>query len=142
MPFYVIRRRIRRIARRRRVRKAPNRPDYLLRREQTRQLVMDRLEFFKGEYVKLDPAYASLMNYKRVAIRNQRGRWGSCTSRKNLNFNYRLVDLSPELRDYIIVHELCHLKELHHGKAFWDLVSKVIPQARELNRVARKMRIE
>jgi len=81
------------------------------------------------------------MKYNRVAIRNQRGRWGSCTSRRNLNFNYRILDLAPELRDYIIVHELCHLKELHHGKAFWDLVSLAIPQARELNRQARKMRI-
>ena len=81
------------------------------------------------------------MKYNRVAIRNQRGRWGSCTSRKNLNFNYRLLDLSPELRDYIIVHELCHLKELNHGKAFWDLVSKAIPQAKKLNQAARKMRI-
>lgn len=127
---------------RRKPRKAPNRPDYLNRREETRSLVLRRLEHFVGEYIKLDPAYASIMKYNRVAIRNQRGRWGSCTSRKNLNFNYRLADLAPELRDYIIVHELCHLKELHHGKAFWDLVSQVIPQARELNGIARKMRIE
>jgi len=133
--------RIRRRSRRRKPRKAPNRPDYLLRREDARKLIVDRLNHFHNEYMKIDPAFASTMKYNRVAIRNQRGRWGSCTSRKNLNFNYRLLDLEPELRDYIIVHELCHLKELHHGKSFWDLVSQVIPRAKELNRVARKMRI-
>lgn len=133
--------RIRRRSYRRRPRRAPNRPDYLNRRDAARQLIMERLEYFYNEYAKIDPALASVMKYNRVAIRNQRGRWGSCTSRKNLNFNYRLIDLAPELRDYIIVHELCHLKELHHGKTFWDLVSQAIPQARELNRVARKMTI-
>ncbi len=131
----------RRSYRRRRPSKGLNRPDYLARREDARLLVTARLEYFAGEYAKLDPAFTLSMRYNRVAIRNQRGRWGSCTARKNLNFNYRLLDLTPELRDYIIVHELCHLKELHHGKAFWDLVSQVIPQARELNRQARKMRI-
>ena len=142
MPFYIIRRRIRRIARRRRkARKAPDRPDYLARKESARQLAISRLEYFASEYSKIDPSFAVSMKYNRVAIRNQRGRWGSCTSRRNLNFNYRILDLAPELRDYIIVHELCHLKELHHGKAFWDLVSLAIPQARELNRQARKMRI-
>lgn len=142
MPFYVIRRRVRRIVRRRKPRKASNRSDYLLRREAARILVVERLSYFWNEYIKLDPTFASVMRYNRVAIRNQRGRWGSCTSRKNLNFNYRLLDLEPELRDYIIVHELCHLKELHHGKAFWDLVSQVIPRARELNHAARKMTIK
>jgi predicted metal-dependent hydrolase len=141
MPFYILRRRIRRITRRRRARKAPGRPDYLARREAARQLAISRLDHFAAEYAKIDPVFAVSMRYNRVAIRNQRGRWGSCTSRKNLNFNYRILDLSPELRDYIIVHELCHLKELHHGKTFWDLVLLTIPQAMEYNRVARKMRI-
>lgn len=142
MPFYHIRRRIRRVVRRRRkARKAPDRPDYLARREAARHLAVLRLEHFAAEYSKIDPAFGISMKYNRVAIRNQRGRWGSCTSRRNLNFNYRILDLAPELRDYIIVHELCHLKELHHGKAFWDLVELAIPQAREYNRMARKMRI-
>ena len=68
--------------------------------------------------------------------------WASfCSSKKNLNFNYRILSLTPELRDYIIVHELCHLKELHHGKAFWDLVERVIPNAQELNHQAKRMRL-
>jgi len=103
---------------------------------------MERLAFFTAKYAAIDPAYGASMRYARVAIRNQRSRWGSCSEAGNLNFNYRLLDLSPELRDYVIVHELCHLKELHHGRAFWDLVTLAIPHARALNRQARRMKIQ
>jgi predicted metal-dependent hydrolase len=62
-----------------------------------------------------------------VTIRNQSTRWGSCSRRKNLNFNYKIVLLPSELQDYIIVHELCHLAQMNHGKNFWDLVALQIP---------------
>lgn len=65
--------------------------------------------------------------YNRVAIRNQKTCWGSCTAKKNLNFSYKLMYLPEHLMDYIIVHELCHLKELNHGKGFWSLVGEVLP---------------
>ena len=65
--------------------------------------------------------------YNRITIRNQRTRWGSCSSRGNLNFNYKIIFLSPKLADYIIVHELCHLKEFNHSHKFWNLVAKLIP---------------
>lgn len=67
------------------------------------------------------------VTYKRVAIRNQRRRWGSCSSLGNLNFNYRIIFLPTHLCDYVIVHELCHLKQLNHGPQFWLEVAKVIP---------------
>jgi predicted metal-dependent hydrolase len=70
--------------------------------------------------------------YKRVTIRNQRKRWGSCSSKGNLNFNYRLIFLPSTLCDYVIVHELCHLKELNHDAAFWKEVGKVLPEYRTL----------
>ncbi len=65
--------------------------------------------------------------WNRVAIRNQRRCWGSCSANKNLNFNYKILFLPPHLADYIIVHELCHLTHLHHGKDFWDLVGEQVP---------------
>lgn len=67
------------------------------------------------------------LTYNRVAIRNTRSRWGSCSSKKNLNFNYRILFLPPELQDYLIVHELCHLQEMNHAKQFWDLVALQCP---------------
>jgi predicted metal-dependent hydrolase len=66
-------------------------------------------------------------SYNKVFIKNQRTRWGSCSSNRNLNFNYRIINLAPELQDYLIVHELCHLQEFNHGQAFWNLVGLQIP---------------
>lgn len=100
---------------------------------------MARLEYFATEYAKLDPAFADSMKYRRVSIRDQRSRWGSCSAQKNLNFNYRLVHLSPELRDYVVVHELCHLVELNHGSKFWALVGQMIPNAQRLSHQIRRM---
>ena len=66
-------------------------------------------------------------DYNRVCIRDQKTRWGSCSSQKNLNFNFKIAFLKDRLADYIVVHELCHLKEMNHSRSFWDLVSKTIP---------------
>lgn len=83
-----------------------------------RELVLARLRDFNQHYQ---------LSWKRVAIRNQRRCWGSCSSLKNLNFSYKILFLPPELADYIIVHELCHLKELNHGPNFWSLVAEQVP---------------
>lgn len=66
-------------------------------------------------------------NVKSVTIRNQKTRWGSCTSGRGLNFNYRLVMMPPEILDYVIVHELCHLKHMNHSKEFWSEVERILP---------------
>ncbi len=77
--------------------------------------------------------------YKRVAIRNTKRSWGSCSSLGNLNFNYKLLFLPSCLRDYVIVHELCHLKELNHSERFWREVELVVPDYRQLQAELRQL---
>ena len=67
------------------------------------------------------------ITYGRITIRNQKTRWGSCSSRGNLNFNCLLMLAPPEVIDYVVVHELCHRKEMNHSKVFWDEVAHVMP---------------
>jgi len=87
-------------------------------KEAARVLVHLKLEYWNQFY---------RYKYNRVAIRNTRSRWGSCSSKDNLNFNYRILFLPPKLQDYLIVHELCHLKEMNHAPPFWALVAQQIP---------------
>lgn len=68
------------------------------------------------------------IKYGRVSIRQQKSRWGSCSSQGNLNFNWRLVHYPPKVIDYVIIHELAHRKELNHSKRFWDIVRKYDPE--------------
>jgi predicted metal-dependent hydrolase len=67
------------------------------------------------------------VSYTRLTLRDQRSRWGSCSSAGGLSFNWRLVLAPHDVLDYVVVHEVCHLVELHHGPAFWRLVKKRRP---------------
>jgi predicted metal-dependent hydrolase len=69
--------------------------------------------------------------YNQIHIREQKTRWGSCSSRKNLNFNWKLVLMPPEILDYVIIHELCHLSEMNHSDRFWNLVQVYCPDYRQ-----------
>ena len=70
-------------------------------------------------------------NYTSITVRDQRSRWGSCSSRGTLSFNYRLIFAPPAVLDYVVVHELCHLTHMNHSKDFWNMVSSVMPEYKE-----------
>jgi predicted metal-dependent hydrolase len=72
-------------------------------------------------------ADAHCLKVKRVSVRNQKSRWGSCSHNGTISLNWRLIQLPAAVRDYIIIHELMHLRELNHSPRFWSEVEKVCP---------------
>jgi predicted metal-dependent hydrolase len=78
---------------------------------------------------------------RKIAIRNQKSRWGSCSKNGNLNFNYKLIFLAPELCDYVIVHEICHLIEFNHSARFWAQVAKTVPDYSIKRKVLRSVNL-
>lgn len=89
----------------------------------------------KAKVVQWNSCYG--FSYNRISIKNQKTRWGSCSKKGNLNFNYKIVHLPEKLTDYLIVHELCHLKEMNHGRNFWNLVAQAIPDYKNSRRELR-----
>jgi hypothetical protein len=98
---------------------------YLQHKDEALQLVTQAIEKYNTFYS---------FTYKDIHIKNQKTLWGSCSRNGNLNFNYKIALLDERLRDYVVVHELCHLREFNHSSRFWDLVSKTIPNHKELRR--------
>lgn len=92
--------------------------EYLENKNKALTLAKSRIEYFNNIYN---------FKFNRVTIKNQKTRWGSCSKRGNLNFNYKIALLPVHISDYIIVHELCHLKEFNHSQRFWDLVAIAVP---------------
>lgn len=105
---------------------------FLENKEKALELVKEKLAYFNKYYQ---------LQYNRINVRNQLTRWGSCSRRGNLNFNYKVLFLKPNLADYIIVHELCHLKEFNHSKNFWREVGKIIPDYQARRRELRDSRL-
>jgi predicted metal-dependent hydrolase len=101
------------------------RREYLKYKEQARALVLQKL-------IVLNESFG--FEYDRVSIRNQRSCWGSCSKKGNLNFNYKILFLPPRAQDYVLVHELAHLKEFNHSKDFWALVASVVPEYASLRK--------
>jgi predicted metal-dependent hydrolase len=96
------------------------------------KIMQEKVELFNRHYGFI---------YYKISIKNQKTCWGSCSQRKNLNFNVRILKLSADLQNYIIVHELCHLQELNHGQNFWELVAQTIPNFKELRKSLRQLKV-
>lgn len=78
------------------------------------------------------------VDYGRITIRNQRSRWGSCSAKGNLNFNCLMMLMPEEIRDYIVVHELCHRLVMNHSPAFWRQVERVLPEYKQCRKWLRE----
>lgn len=87
-------------------------------RDEIKEKITQRVQYYS---LKMD------VTYNRVSVRNQKTRWGSCSSKGNLNFNYRLFYLPEELLDYVVVHELAHRRHMNHSKDFWQEVEMYFP---------------
>lgn len=92
--------------------------EYIQHKDEALALVRERVSFFNQFYQ---------FHFNNIVIKNQRTRWGSCSRKRNLNFNYKILFLPKEAQDYIVVHELCHLKEFDHSQRFWNLVANQVP---------------
>jgi predicted metal-dependent hydrolase len=94
-------------------------------------------QWYRSEAARLISDIANRMvsqigiDYKRIVIRGQKTRWGSCSRRKNLSFNWKLIMAPQPVVEYVVIHELLHLKEMNHSKKFWQLVAQNCPDWRE-----------
>lgn len=102
---------------------------YYAVKHRSKKMVHDLLKQYNAHYN---------FTYNRIAVRQQKSKWGSCSSKGNLNFNYKIFFLPEALAHYLIVHELCHLKEMNHSDRFWRLVGETIPDVREKAQLLRR----
>lgn len=85
---------------------------------------------FENIIIEYIEKYSKLLNvnFNKVRIKSIKYAWGSCTSNKNITINYELIKYEKDIIEYVVVHELCHLKYMNHSNKFWDLVKKYIPE--------------
>lgn len=110
-----------------------------LTQQQLQQLTFLEKKFRKAakDYIPKRVAYFHSFTggtYTSITVRDQKSRWGSCSSRGTLSFNYRLMLAPPEILDYVVVHELCHLTHMNHSKDFWHMVESILPDYRTAKR--------
>jgi predicted metal-dependent hydrolase len=101
------------------------RREYLAHKKAAQILVDEKVRYFAQKYS---------VTFGTILIRNQKTRWGSCTKKGNLSFSYRIVFLPEELQNYLVVHEVCHIREFNHSKAFWELVAQEVPNYKQLRK--------
>lgn len=118
-----------------------NRPDIVYLPEVTEESDRERIQTFIEEKVS---HYASVMgvSYGRITMRNQKTRWGSCSSEGNLNFNCRLLFVPDRIVDYVVIHELAHRRFMNHSKAFWKEVEKYMPDYKEQKKLLSRFAIK
>lgn len=92
--------------------------DYLENREKVLTFVRERMDFYNQNLG---------FSFGEISIKDLKTRWGSCSNKGNISISYKILFLPEKHRDYIIAHELCHLKHFNHSKKFWALVEKLIP---------------
>lgn len=97
-----------------------------------RAAITERINYLAGKHG---------FDYNRLFIRNQKTRWGSCSEKNNINLNINLVRLTDELMDYVILHELVHLKIKNHQKAFWDELNQYVGDAKALDKKLKEHRL-
>ena len=106
------------------------RGNYAHYKETARELVKRKIELVNRFYG---------FKFGAIRIKDLASRWGSCSSKSNLNFNYRIALLPDNLAEYVVAHELCHIKELNHSRAFWDLLALSVPDHRARRRELRNV---
>ena len=102
-----------------------------------KQKTFDRVSALAEEYA---PKYG--VRFQNIRIGNQATRWGSCSRRGTLSFNWRLALMPENICRYIVIHELCHLKEMNHSPRFWQLVARQCPEYKEAKKWLRQHREE
>ncbi len=105
---------------------------YEIYKEAARALAKNRLAYYNAVYG---------FTINRVAIKNSKSRWGSCSKKGNLNFNYKIALLPADMADYVIVHELCHLGQFNHSPNFWALVATTIPNYKVIKAKFKKIHV-
>lgn len=113
------------------------------RREITEQERREGIERAKQILPARIQYYAKIMGvtYGRITLREQKTRWGSCSSKGNLNFNWKLALMPDEILDYVVVHELAHRMEMNHSDKFWKIVENVLPDYRERRKWLKECRL-
>ena len=100
--------------------------------EERKELIRKALKIIPDRVAHFAPIVG--VTYGKITVRDQKTIWGSCSTKGNLNFNYMLAALPDEAVDYIVVHELCHRKEMNHSPKFWAEVEKVIPDYKRIRK--------
>jgi len=100
-------------------------PSFESSKARAKKLLLERTRYWASQYG---------VKFHKVSIKRASTRWGSCSSKGNINLHYKLLFLPEELREYVVVHEVCHLLHMNHSRAFWKEVERSFPNWRRIKR--------